>query len=57
MIDHKLLNDVFPQYFLEQMYEGIKKNEYTNNILQRMIKDGMTEEEACDMMIYCWLMR
>ncbi len=55
MIDEKLVTNVLNKYFIDTLHEGIKKNEYLNNILKKMVNDGLTEEEACDIMIYAYL--
>lgn len=55
MIDEKLLTNVMHEYFLDALYHAIKKNEVTREIMKKMITDGLTEKEACDIMIYCWL--
>lgn len=55
MIDKKLLNNVFNQYFIDSFREKVKENDYLNNLLQRMMNDGLSEEEACDIMLYSYL--
>lgn len=57
MIDEQLFNNVLHEYFLDAMRNAIKKNEVTKQIMKKMIADGLTEKEACDIMIYSWLMR
>ena len=57
MIDEKLLKGVMHQYFIDALHKSIKKNKYTSNLLQKMVDDGLTEEEACDIMIYAYLSR
>lgn len=37
--------------------KGIKENEPLNSILEKMVSDGMGEDEALDIMIRAWLFR
>jgi hypothetical protein len=42
---------------IDGMKKGIKKNPVTRKIFDEMIKDGLTEDEAFDVMILVWLNR
>ena len=39
------------------MKKGIKDNPTTNKILQEIVDNGLSEEDALDIMIYAWLWR
>ena len=40
---------------LEEMKEGIKENKTTNALLNKMVSDGLSEEEAMNIMISVWI--
>lgn len=40
---------------LEMTKKGIKENPITNAILEEMVSDGLSEDEAMDIMICAWL--
>jgi len=42
---------------LEAMKKGIKENETLNAVLQKMIDDGLSEDEALSIMISAWVDR
>lgn len=40
---------------LEKMKKGIKENKTTNALLNKMVSDGLSEEEAMNIMISVWI--
>ncbi len=42
---------------IDYMKKRIKENETTKGILQEMVSDGLSEDEAMEIMIVAWLKR
>ena len=40
---------------VEDMKKSINQHPYLRNILEKMVADGLTEDEAVDIMIQVWL--
>ena len=45
------------EQFIEDMKKGIKRNKETRRILNQLVAEGLSEDEALNLMIRAWLER